>query len=253
VPDVVIRVSATPASAGAATFTAGCGSADGTSSYNLSRVDAQSAENPLQVRLTVPASAAAGTTVSLTASASAPQLTSDAKTSVTVAVTAPPANRQLKAATAPATPAPATKTPAATSTAAKSTKAKAPAAQTAGDPALSASSLLTVPSASSGSSLAPGGSAASLFPTLNPTQAPAAEAAPSIRPAERVRNEGTRPMANTSALPEGTSAIGAQLVGLAALAVAFILAVTRLTLRRRPAAKPAADEADGKETSGNAG
>jgi hypothetical protein len=46
-------------------------------------------------------------------------------------------------------------------------------------------------------------------------------------------------MANTSALPEGTSAIGAQLVGLISLALAFVLVVTRLTLRRRTKKTPA--------------
>jgi hypothetical protein len=44
----------------------------------------------------------------------------------------------------------------------------------------------------------------------------------------------TRPVADTSALPEGAPVIGAQLAGLAALALAFVLAVTRLTIRRRP-------------------
>jgi len=53
------------------------------------------------------------------------------------------------------------------------------------------------------------------------------------------------PIANTAALPEGAPIIGAQVAGLLALALAFLLAVTRLSIRRRPATKPdsAADPA----------
>jgi hypothetical protein len=244
VSDVVIRVKAIPASAGTPAFSSACGSADGTSTCDLGKVDAGSAGNQLQVRVTVPASATAVTAVSLTASASASELTSDAKTSVPVCVTAPAAAKQNrtkqieKAAATPATPTPGTPAPATESTA---------------GPALSTGSLMALPSSGSGPTLNPGGSAAGLFPTLNPTQAPSASAAPNASRPNQVWNEGSRPMANTSALPEGTSAIGAQLVGLAALALAFLLAATRLTLRRRPAAKPTASQ-DGEEgTPGNAG
>jgi hypothetical protein len=53
-----------------------------------------------------------------------------------------------------------------------------------------------------------------------------------------------RPVADTSALSEGTSSvIGAQLVGLGALAVAFILAVTRLSVRKRSTPKPPTGDA----------
>jgi hypothetical protein len=87
--------------------------------------------------------------------------------------------------------------------------------------------------------LSPSGNAAGLFPTLQPkpttsTVPPAAKAV-------------TRPVANTSALPEGAPVVGAQLAGLAALALAFVLAVTRLSIRRRPTqTPPAADSAEGK-------
>ena len=72
----------------------------------------------------------------------------------------------------------------------------------------------------------PGGNAASLFPKLNP--------APSKGLPQSSKKAHTRPVADTSALPEGDAVINAQLAGLAALAVAFALAVTRLTIRRRP-------------------
>jgi hypothetical protein len=92
-------------------------------------------------------------------------------------------------------------------------------------------------------SLSPGGNASGLFPTLDPKSDPGSAA-----------KEGARQVANTSALPEGAPVVGAQLAGLAALALAFVLTVTRLSFRRRgatPARKPA-DSAtaagDGKPT-----
>jgi hypothetical protein len=42
---------------------------------------------------------------------------------------------------------------------------------------------------------------------------------------------GSSRFADVSALPEGASVVGAQLAGLAALALAFLLAVTRLSIR----------------------
>jgi hypothetical protein len=52
-------------------------------------------------------------------------------------------------------------------------------------------------------------------------------------------------MANTSALPEGAPVVGAQLAGLVALALAFVVAVTRLSIRRRPALAESAPGAAG--------
>jgi len=71
--------------------------------------------------------------------------------------------------------------------------------------------------------LTPGGNAAGLFPTIKPSPSTSAD-----------KKTVTRSVADTAALPEGASVIGAQLVGLGALAIAFVLAVTRLTIRRRP-------------------
>ena len=50
----------------------------------------------------------------------------------------------------------------------------------------------------------------------------------------------TSAVANVSALPQGASVMGAQFAGLIALGLAFILAVTRLSVRRRPI--PESDE-----------
>ena len=83
-------------------------------------------------------------------------------------------------------------------------------------------------------SLSPGGNAAGLFPTVEPSPSPDAS-----------QKAGARAVANTSALPEGAPVVGAQLIGLAALGLAFVLAVTRLSIRRRdPAAEPTAGTQD---------
>jgi hypothetical protein len=94
---------------------------------------------------------------------------------------------------------------------------------------LAVGSLPGIPVASP--SLSPGGSAANLFPKLDPSATPSASANTPAR---------TRAVANTRALPEATPVVGAQLLGLAALGLAFVLAVTRLSIRRRPAAVKAA-------------
>jgi hypothetical protein len=79
--------------------------------------------------------------------------------------------------------------------------------------------------------LSPGGNAADLFPTLNPKPAPVS-----------VQRAHTQPIANTTALPEGAPIADAQIAGLAALALAFVLAVTRLSIRRREAAAESSPE-----------
>ena len=69
-----------------------------------------------------------------------------------------------------------------------------------------------------------GGSAASLFPTLAPAVSPTAVAA------------STKQVANSSTLSSGSTHVGVELVGLIALAAAFLLAVTRVSIRRPPGA-----------------
>jgi hypothetical protein len=59
----------------------------------------------------------------------------------------------------------------------------------------------------------------------------------------------TRSVADTSALPEGATVVDAQLAGLSALGLAFVLAVSRLTIRRRPT--QAKSVTDGKPTTGD--
>jgi hypothetical protein len=78
------------------------------------------------------------------------------------------------------------------------------------------------------SALSPGGNASSLFPALSPS-APATDGATTGGAALG----GARQVANTSSAYTGAaSSTGAEVAGLAALALAFILAVTRVSIRR---------------------
>ena len=196
VPDATIRLMAAPASL-KPTFSFGCGSHDGSTSCDLGALDAKSARRQLQAKIAVAASATTVTSVRLTATASAAGLTTDPQASATTSVTA-------------ASPAP--------------TNSADPSAPGSTDVApLTAGNLPYLPSASS--VLSPGGNAAGLFPALTPSADP---------PAAKQDPQNTQAVANTSALPQGAPVIGAQLAGLAVLALAFLLAVARLSFRRRP-------------------
>jgi hypothetical protein len=55
------------------------------------------------------------------------------------------------------------------------------------------------------------------------------------------------PVANTSTLPIGTPQASAQIVGLAVLALGVALAVTRLSVRKRPVPGGPAQDSKGKD------
>ena len=73
--------------------------------------------------------------------------------------------------------------------------------------------------------LSPGGNASGLFPTVAPQS-------PQTAPGR------TWQLADTSAPAKGTVPLGAQAAGLAVLALAFVVAITRVSVRR-PAPRPA--------------
>jgi hypothetical protein len=77
-----------------------------------------------------------------------------------------------------------------------------------------------------GATVSPAGDAGTLLPTVNPSANP-------TTPTGSIGN-GTRQVDNTTALPTGNNHVGVELVGLLALAAAFILAVTRVSVRRPP-------------------
>jgi hypothetical protein len=225
-------------------FSSGCGRDDGTSACDLGATDAASAQHKLQVQLTVPVTAAStvksvSLTVTGTTTGSAAQLPKPLKASSAVSITAPSAAQA--------------KTKAKSKSKSKTTSTATPSPGDTGTPpdtgtvisALPVANLPGIPAAGSG--VSPGGNAAGLFPILSPKpSAPAsasASASASATPTATkqavveqaaARAAAAREVANTSALPEGGSIVGIQLAGLAALAVAFVAAVTRFALRRRP-------------------
>lgn len=197
VTDATIRLTAAPASL-TPTFSFGCGSHDGSTSCDLGTLDASSAERQLQAKVTVPASATTVTSVRLTAAGSATNLPKDPQVSAATTVTAAPV---------------ASDSP--TDTSAPSTSTFP----------LSVGTLPYVPSVSP--TLSPGGNASGLFPSLTPSADPASGKT-------GTGNADGRTVANTAALPLAAPIFGAQLVGLGLLALAFVLAVARLSVRRRP-------------------
>jgi len=207
VPDAIIRLQATPAGA-IPGFSFGCGSFDGTSSCDLGAMDAKSAPRQLQAQVTVPATATSVTSVSLSVLGSAAHLRKDPKATAAVTITDPAAPISV---TQP--PAPITVTS-----------------------PLPVGSLPGIPGVTPAPnpSLSPGGNAGGLFPTVTPSSSPGAS--------QKAR---ARAAANASALPESAPVVGAQLIGLAALGLAFVFAVTRLSIRRNPADQPTEGTAAG--------
>jgi len=222
VPSAAIRLQATPATAGAPRFSFGCGKDDGTPACLLGAVSAKSAQRQLQAQLIVPVTGSAVTSVRLTVIGSAAHLAKAPKASASVSVTA------SRSATSP------------------SLAAALPVPEAVTAP-LPVGSLPSIPAASP--TLSPSGNAAGLFPTLDPkpTQSPSQPARRS--PSKSAKQARARPIANTSALPEGAPIVGAQLTGLAALALAFVVVVARMSIRRRtaetsPADSPEAEASD---------
>jgi hypothetical protein len=188
VPDATIRLQAAPGSV-IAGFSFGCGTFDGTASCDLGAMDAKSAPRQLEAQVTVPVTSTAIRSVSLTVIGSAAHLPKDPQASAAVTITGAPTPSTVT------TPLPVGSLP-----------------------GISGATPAPNPS------LSPGGNAAGLFPTLDPSSAPGSPQKASAR---------TRTVANTSALPESAPVVGAQVIGLAALGLAFGLAMTRLSIRRR--------------------
>jgi hypothetical protein len=205
VPDATIRLQANPASAGTARFSFGCGSSDGTSSCDLGAVDANSAKRQLQAQVTVPLTAVSVSSVALTVTGSAARLPTDPAATASVVVLAP------------ATPVAAT----------VSLPAVPPLGVAAPTPALS-----------------PAGNVSGLLPTLDPGSSPSPGSSAAPDPGSLAVGGGS-PVADTSAIGGGDSTMGAQVLGLGALVLACVLAVTRVSVRRpaRAGATAAAEPA----------
>ena len=119
------------------------------------------------------------------------------------------------------------------------------------DPAATSSVAVLAPASPVGANLSslsamPPTGVAAPTPTLPPTLSPGGSAAglfPSVAPSSPPQAEGAKPVANVSALSPGGTPMGseiAEVTGLAALVVAMVLAVTRVSFRR-PAPRHAAN------------
>jgi hypothetical protein len=207
VPDAVVRLVSAPASM-TALFNFGCGSEDGTASCDLGEVAAGSAPRQLAAQVAVPATATTGTSVQLSVVASAAHLSKDPRATAGIPITAAAGGGTGGSGGSGGNPV-TTTTP------------------------LPIGNLPYVTGAGgSGSTLSPGGNAGGLFPTVNPASGSAS--------GTQGQKASAKTVANTSALPLGAPVVGAQLVGLGVLALAFVLAVTRMSIRRRPATATAA-------------
>ena len=207
VSDVHIKLS-TSTSGLTPEYSFGCGSYDGTQSCDLGSVFSGSIARQVIASMAIPASDKAVTSVELTATESATDLSTNPAASVSLAVGSGTAGSSSSGAS-PSDPATGTGTDGSTVS------------------QLPVGSLPAIGGNGSTSSISPGGNAAGLFPTINSSQDPSSGQEP---------GESARQAADSEALPIGTPVIDAQLLGLGALAVAFLLAVTRLSVRRRPAA-----------------
>lgn len=219
VPGATIKLSAAPTSL-VPEFSFGCNPND-TASCDLGTVFAASSARAVSARVTVPATATSVTSVKLTATASASGLVADPAVSIPITVNA---GTQTSTGTGSS----------GSGTAGSGTGGSGTGGVGAGGAGsitspLPVGSLPTIGAAGSTSSVSPGGNAAGLFPTINPS------AVPNPSPGQNSSGTRARQVANTQALPIGTPVVDAQLAGLAALGVAFLLAVTRLSVRKRPA------------------
>jgi hypothetical protein len=201
---VTLTLTATPTSQ-KPKFALGCGRQNGTAACTIGTVDSTSAIRQLQAQITVASNATSVSSVALTAVAKATDVKTSPAAAASVSVTA----------------------------AASASTSASPSSSDSSSPATSTSTLPvgTLPALNgTGSYLSSGGNASGLFPTINPTSEPSPTAG--TKPTTDPKAE---PAANTATLPLGTTVAGAQIVGLGALALAFVLAVTRLSLRKRPA------------------
>ena len=198
--DVTVALTAQP-SGQKPTFTSGCAKGAGTASCTVSAV---SDKQPVSLKAQIPVAAGATsvTSVKLTATASV----------VTTEKWTPPSAAETVAVTA-----------------ASASPAKSPAGSSpAGVPPGGALPLGPIPNLNGVSSqLIGAGNAAGLFPAINPS------ATPSPSPGSPAPGSQRRPAPDSSAIAFVQPGLTGQVAGLIALAVAVMLTVTRLSLRKR--------------------
>ena len=186
------------------TFTSGCAKGDGTAACTVSSVsDKQPAD--LHAQIPVASSARSVTSVKLTATASI----------VTSVKWTPPSASETVAVTAAASASPA------------KSSAKSSASSSSPETTLPLGPIPDLNGVSS--SLIGAGNASSLFPAIIPSATP--NSSPRIQPQGSKRD--AQPVSDPSALGLGKPGLTGQVAGLIALALAIMLTVTRLSLRKR--------------------
>jgi hypothetical protein len=195
------------------------GNGDGSAKTSLGTVDSGSTKTELRAQVEVPSTATSVDSVKLTVTGTSKGISKEPVAAVSIKVTAPAATASASAA---GTSASAGTSPSTSSVGSVLPATSLPYLSNTGTSALGAAGL---------SSLSPGGNASGLFPTLNPAGTGSGQG-----------TEKARAMSDTTALPGDASVAGAQFAGLGALALASILAVTRLSIRRRSTSgKPTAN------------
>ena len=199
VSNVSVALAAQPASQ-KPTFTSGCAKGNGTATCTVSSISDKQPAN-LHAQIPVASGATSVTSVKLTATASI----------VTSAKWKPPSAAETVAITAAASASPA------------KSSADSPPPET-------TLPLGPIPNLNGvSSSLIGAGSASSLFPAIIPSATP--NSSPGIQPQGAKRN--AEPVSDSSALGLGKPGLTGQVAGLIALALAIMLTVTRLSLRKR--------------------
>ena len=184
------------------------------------RMDATSAQRQLQAESTVATTASSVKSVKLTVTGNAANLTKDPAASATVQISGTVAPTSSASPSTSPSPSPSTSTVGVYDRR-RRTRSRLRSPPRRHCPVGNLPGISTLPTASP--TLSPGGNAGNLFPTLDPSSG-----------SSTPNGVKGRPVANTTALPEGASVLGASLIGLLALALAFVLAVTRFSIRRRP-------------------
>ena len=204
VSNVSVALAAQPASQ-KPTFTGGCAKGNGAGTCTVSSISDKQPAN-LQAQVPVASGATSVTSVKLTATASI----------VTSAKWEPPSAAETVAITAAASASPATSS--ADSPPPETTLPLGPI------PNLNGGSLNGV-----SSTLIGAGNVSGLFPAIVPSATP--NSSPGIQPQGAKRN--AEPVSDSSALGLGKPGLTGQVAGLIALALAIMLTVTRLSLRKR--------------------
>jgi hypothetical protein len=222
VPKAGLKLTSTPSSLPPKFTVAGNG--DGSEKTSLGTMDSGSTKTELRAQVKVPSTATSVDSVKLTVTGSGTGISKGpvaaVSIKVTAAATAPAGTTGASAGTSTST----SPSPSTTPSVAVLPATGLPYLSTTGTSALGAPGL---------SSLSPGGNASGLFPTLNPA---------GTGTGSGQGTEKARAMSDTTPLPGDASVAGAQFAGLGALALASILAVTRLSVRRRSTTgKPSAN------------